>query len=283
MRILLNILVIVLLPFISLSQISVDNNYPYDSPQFLIEEILLDQCVNSSNHQFHGDPMQLGYFDGSSVSSSNFNFSSGILLATGDVNVIDPSFTGLVYPPPNTVYDPDLLNVANSVPPLLPAPYTNSFTVTNINDVAILEFDFIPQVLEKIGVQKQFHKIAQKPGKPMWFGKGKNEQIVFGLPGNPVSTAICLTRYVLPAMQQALGRSIPKEYFPLAREYQGLNRLAQFLPVRKIIRDQKILLEPVLTKGSGDFNSLSQSDGFVELEPGNKVFSANSSLEFFPW
>ena len=143
MRILFNILVIVLLPFISLSQISVDNNYPYNSPQYLVEEILLDQCVNSSNHQFHGDPMQLGYFDGSSVSSSNFNFSSGILLATGNVNVIDPSFTGLVYPPPNTVYDPDLLNVANSVPPLLPAPFTNSFTVTNINDVAILEFDFV--------------------------------------------------------------------------------------------------------------------------------------------
>ena len=82
MRILFNILVIVLLPFISLSKISVDNNSPYNSPQYLVEEILLDQCVNSSNHQFHGDLMQLGYFDGSSVSLSNFNFSSGILLAT---------------------------------------------------------------------------------------------------------------------------------------------------------------------------------------------------------
>jgi molybdopterin molybdotransferase len=149
--------------------------------------------------------------------------------------------------------------------------------------VSMGKFDFIPEVLEKIGVQKQFHKVAQKPGKPMWFGNGQNGQIVFGLPGNPVSTAICLTRYVLPAMQQASGRTISKQYFPLAKECKGLNRLAYFLPVRKIIRDHKVLLEPVLTKGSGDFTSLSQSDGFVELEPGNKVYAPNISLEFFPW
>jgi gliding motility-associated-like protein len=143
MRKSINILALFLFPFFAFSQINVNNNYPYNSAQYLVEDVLLGPCVNSSAHQFHGDPMQLGYFNGSNVSSSNFNFASGVILATGDVNVIDPSFIGPVFPPPNTVTDPDLLNVANLVPPLLPPPYTNSFNVSNINDVAILEFDFV--------------------------------------------------------------------------------------------------------------------------------------------
>ena len=65
-------------------------------------------------------------------------------MATGEVSVLDPSFTSTFPILPNTVTDPDLLNVANSVPPLLPSPHTNSFTVSSINDVAVLEFDFIP-------------------------------------------------------------------------------------------------------------------------------------------
>ena len=65
-------------------------------------------------------------------------------MATGEVSVLDPNFTSTFPILPNTVTDPDLLNVANSVPPLLPSPHTNSFTVSSINDVAVLEFDFIP-------------------------------------------------------------------------------------------------------------------------------------------
>ena len=75
---------------------------------------------------------------------SFLNIQNGVMLSTGDVNVVDPSYSNYIFQPPNNVSDPDLLNVANEVPPLLPSPYTNSFSVSSINDVAILEFDFIP-------------------------------------------------------------------------------------------------------------------------------------------
>ena len=133
-------------PFALLGQISVDNTYPYNSKDYLINDILIGaSCITTSNINFHGDPMQLGYFDNSGTSNSSFlNISDGIVLSTGDVNIIDPNHVGYVFQPPNNVSDPDLLNVANEVPPLLPPPFTNSFSVSSINDVAILEFEFIP-------------------------------------------------------------------------------------------------------------------------------------------
>ena len=121
------------------AQLTVDNNPPNDSPIFLIDEILLGSGVVASNQSYMGDSIQIGYFDGS---NSNLGLSSGIVLSTGDISILDPDFAGFgdfvdVVP---DVTDPDLLNVANSVPALI----GQNFTVNSINDVAILEFDFIP-------------------------------------------------------------------------------------------------------------------------------------------
>ncbi|MDC1063601.1 choice-of-anchor L domain-containing protein [Flavobacteriales bacterium] len=137
------ILSLLLAPLIFFGQISVNNSPPYNSPQYLVDDILIGaNCINTSNITFQGDPMQIGYF--SNAISANLNIEDGIIISTGDVNIVDPTFTNFVFQPPNVVSDPDLLNVANDVPPLLPAPFTNSFTVSSINDVAILEFDFVP-------------------------------------------------------------------------------------------------------------------------------------------
>ena len=55
-----------------------------------------------------------------------------------------------------------------------------------------------------------FHHVAQRPGKPMWFGVSQSGPAVFALPGNPVSTLVCLARYVLPALRAAMGQA-PRE------------------------------------------------------------------------
>ena len=59
-------------------------------------------------------------------------------------------------------------------------------------------------MLEDIGAEQVFHRVAQRPGKPLWFGVTREHKPVFALPGNPVSTLVCLTRYVLPALRQAM-------------------------------------------------------------------------------
>ncbi len=122
------------------AQIIVDNSPPNDSPAWLVDNVLLGGGVVASNISYQGDSMQIAWFD---AVNTNLGIDNGIVLSTGNAKALMPDsfFFGN---PPNLVTDPDLLTVANSVPPLLPPPFTNAFTVASINDVAILEFDFIP-------------------------------------------------------------------------------------------------------------------------------------------
>ena len=71
--------------------------------------------------------------------------------------------------------------------------------------VSMGKFDLVPKVLQQLGVQEVFHNVAQRPGRPMWFGIGPQGQAVFGLPGNPVSTLVCLIRYVIPGHRRGHG------------------------------------------------------------------------------
>ncbi len=65
--------------------------------------------------------------------------------------------------------------------------------------VSVGEYDFVIQSAEKCGVKQQFHKIKQRPGKPLFFGT-RNEKLVFGLPGNPSSVLTCFYEYVTEAL-----------------------------------------------------------------------------------
>lgn len=121
----------------SFAQIIIDKTAPYASPTWLIDNILLGGGIVASNHSYQGDSMQIGFFN---AIVSNLGLDSGIVMATGDIDLLDPNFTGFGANPPNTVTDPDLLTVANSVPPLI----GQTFSVSSINDVAVLEFDFTP-------------------------------------------------------------------------------------------------------------------------------------------
>lgn len=119
------------------AQIIVNNNSPYDSPVWLVDNVLLGGGIIASNHTFEGDSVQIGWFN---AVNTSLGIDSGIVLATGEVSLLDPTFTSTFPLLPNTATDPDLLTVANSVPPLI----GQTFTVSSINDVAKLEFDFIP-------------------------------------------------------------------------------------------------------------------------------------------
>src|SRR5690606_4884677 len=59
---------------------------------------------------------------------------------------------------------------------------------------------------ENNGVNKLFHKIKQKPGKPLYFGT-KGSKCVFGLPGNPASVLTCFYEYIVPAIEATLNKS----------------------------------------------------------------------------
>ena len=126
------------------------------------------------------------------------------------------------------------------------------------------KFDFVPAALERLGVVLDFHRIAQKPGKPMWFGLAPGGKPVFALPGNPVSTLVCFHRYVKPFLLQSLGAA---QAMPETISVQGPvhphPELTLFLPVR--IMPQGALVQAY--HGSGDYAALGESDGFIEVSP----------------
>ena len=119
------------------AQIIIDNNAPYNDPTWLVDNVLLGGGITTSNHAYQGDSSQIGWFD---AVNTNLGINSGIVMATGDIYALDPVVGGGFPFLTNLIVDPDLLAVANSVPGMI----GQTFSVSSINDVAVLEFDFIP-------------------------------------------------------------------------------------------------------------------------------------------
>ncbi len=138
------------------------------------------------------------------------------------------------------------------------------------------KFDFIPKTLAAHGIEKHFHGVAQKPGKPFWFGTGK-DKVVFALPGNPVSTYLCFYRYILPWIYACRNTTLQTNYAQLAEDFQVKdNSLTHFLQV-KVKNEQGLLLAyPVPGGGSGDHANLLEVDGFLELVEGSSVFKSGN-------
>ena len=150
--------------------------------------------------------------------------------------------------------------------------------------VSMGRFDYVPRALSESGVQTVFHKIDQRPGRPMWFGTGPNNRTVYALPGNPVSTLVCLARYVFLGLDAALGARLRQvELVPLASDYETKPALAVFLPTALNNGPNGPVAEPRPTKGSGDFTSLIGTDGFVELPAGPRVIPAGTLLPLYRW
>ena len=151
--------------------------------------------------------------------------------------------------------------------------------------VSMGKADYIPQVLGDLGVKVVFHKISQRPGKPMWFGMGPNKQAVFALPGNPVSTLVCCRQYVIPALNTASGLAEPQpEFAALTQDVSFEPELTCFLPVKLLSNTGgQILAMPVQTNTSGDFAALSGTDGYIELALDESVFAAGCAAKLYRW
>ncbi len=151
--------------------------------------------------------------------------------------------------------------------------------------VSMGKLDLVPKVLEKLGVTLVFHHVAQRPGKPMWFGISQSGPAVFALPGNPVSTLVCLSRYVLPALRAAMGQA-PRDppRIALTAPVDVKVPMAYYLPVILKTDDWgRTSAEPRATNGSGDFTALAGTDGFVELPPGPNTFPKGFVARFYRW
>lgn len=129
------------------------------------------------------------------------------------------------------------------------------------------KFDYIPKALEELQVQKLFHKVKQRPGKPFWFGKHENGTVVFALPGNPVATFMCVYRYFLPWLQASLGLDPkPAIYAVLDKDFDFQPEIKYMLQVKLQVNEHgQLKATPIEGNGSGDFANLADTDAFMEL------------------
>jgi molybdopterin molybdotransferase len=151
--------------------------------------------------------------------------------------------------------------------------------------VSMGKYDYVPRILSELGVKLVFHKILQRPGLPMWFGVSEDGKPVFALPGNPVSSLVCLVRYVIPALEMALGLEAGEPPpVPLASAVEFEPDLTWFLPVvLQHAADGSAQAVPKPTNTSGDFISLAGTTGFVELPRGHDEYPAGFPARLYRW
>ncbi len=151
--------------------------------------------------------------------------------------------------------------------------------------VSMGKYDYIPKVLQELGVKTVFHKVSQRPGKPLWFGLTGKSQPVFGLPGNPVSTLICTYRYVLPFLLRCAGAAHTQEDLTLLEDScENESELTFFFPVDKSSDPKIPLYKRIIPyRGSDDILSLTRSAGFVEIPARTAIAAGKDPVRFFPW
>ena len=129
--------------------------------------------------------------------------------------------------------------------------------------ISVGDYDFVLQAATECGVEKLFHKIKQRPGKPLYFGK-KGNKIIFGLPGNPSSVLTCFYQYVIPALGKLSKREIGLETIkvPLAKTFQKNSGLTHFL---KGLYDGKVAT-PLEAQESYRLSSFAKANCLIQID-----------------
>ncbi|MGI8583926.1 MAG: molybdopterin molybdotransferase MoeA [Chitinophagaceae bacterium] len=151
--------------------------------------------------------------------------------------------------------------------------------------VSMGKFDYVPQALHELSVEKLFQKVQQRPGKPFWFGLHKNGVLVFALPGNPVSTFMCLYRYVLPWLRVSMKLPFSQNSYAILNEdFSFATSLQYFLQVKLNINNVgNLMATPVEGNSSGDFANLLDSDAFMELPLEQNNFAKGEVFKIWPF
>jgi molybdopterin molybdotransferase len=126
------------------------------------------------------------------------------------------------------------------------------------------KFDYLPEVLEKLGMQQVFHSVAQRPGKPFLFGTVKNT-LIFGFPGNPVSTFVCYHQFFKQWLHHCMRFKHPMQFAALATDVHFKPALSYHVLVTILNNNGMILATPVAGSSSGDLVSLAKAAGIITL------------------
>ncbi len=140
--------------------------------------------------------------------------------------------------------------------------------------------DLVPEVLQELGVHPHFHKVEMKPGKPLFFGtlaQTERTTLVFGLPGNPVSSFVCFELFVRPALCRLLGHAEPGPvliHLALDEDFSHRSDRPTYHPAALVNHEEGLRVRTVPWLGSPDLRGLTRADALVVFPAGEHTFRA---------
>ena len=142
------------------------------------------------------------------------------------------------------------------------------------------KFDYLPEIFEELKVEKIFHRVLQRPGKPLWFGKQHEKNVtVFSFPGNPNSTFVNYHIYFIKWLTKSLELEDLKSEVILNTAVDANSNITRYLLVKTNSENGEIKAELLNENGSGDLISLANADGVILLPP-EKDFEVGDLVEF---
>ncbi|GAB4362089.1 MAG: molybdopterin molybdotransferase MoeA [Deltaproteobacteria bacterium] len=151
--------------------------------------------------------------------------------------------------------------------------------------VSVGEVDIVPECLAACGVRKILHKVAVKPGKPIFAGESPSGGLVVGLPGNPVAVMVHFFMFLRPLLLKASGARefLPKRVLlPLAARAENRSSGKKFSLGRLETSGGKTRVVEIPSHGSGDFASAVRADGVFEIPMGTSHVDAGQPVSFYP-
>lgn len=155
----------------------------------------------------------------------------------------------------------------------------NNDVILLTGGVSVGDYDFVLRAAERCGISQIFHKVRQKPGKPLYFGK-KEDKVIFGLPGNPSSVLSCFYQYVLLALEKLTNQpSGTLKVFDavLMHAYAKPAGLTHFLKAH--FDDGKVT--PLHAQESFRMSSFAQANGMIELGEEETAFAAGAKVKVY--
>jgi molybdopterin molybdotransferase len=165
---------------------------------------------------------------------------------------------------------PDLKNI-------LEISLENADLVLITGGISVGDYDFAAKALGECGVEKIFHSVKQKPGKPLYFGT-RGSVLVFGLPGNPSSVLTCFYEYVLESIEGMMGMKehyIKKMHLPLTKTFVKKPGLTHFL--KAVYHEGRVT--PLDAQESYKMRSFALANCLIVLPEEKNEFEINETVE----
>ena len=149
--------------------------------------------------------------------------------------------------------------------------------------------DLVPGQLAANGVARIFHGVDMKPGKPLWFGTRRHESrttLVFGLPGNPVSSLVCFELFVRPALNRISGISVRSEHHltgRLSQSFTAKGNRPVYQPATISVQDGQIVVRPVTWNGSSDLKATVEANGMALMSSTHGDYAAGEIVPVWFW